>query len=422
MHYLINQNKLSDAGAYFGLVEIQKLPVDQAIQQAFGVKPAQFEQTVKDYFHSLVWTRAPENNKAAPAASSANSALQFPVPVAAGQVGSSVKEMTDAQARSLIGEMSLRLPERREQGEKDLQTINSDPKNENAVAHRGLAWAHMERKEFDQASQELVRATELDSRDPWVHYYLALVKFRAAQSNRSPIQGVSNMVQDLLAVLDWQPDFAEAHNMLAMARLQGGGVHAARDAIRVAIPLSPRNEQYLLNSAQIELAGKQWADATALLDRLKNSSNPQIAASARKSLEDLPTLKKYGVLPQASEEHQPAPAAAAPAKPEPQSPPAKADDDTASDEGAPSAEPELDKRKVQYLKGRLIKVDCSQGPAAILTVRAGPKTIRLRTENYKSLLLVGADEFSCEWTDRPVVVNYKAGGKTDGDLVSVEVQ
>jgi len=38
------------------------------------------------------------------------------------------------------------------------------------------------------------------------------------------------------------------------------------------------------------------------------------------------------------------------------------------------------------------------------------------------LLLVGADEFSCEWIERPVVANYKAGGKADGDLVSVEVQ
>jgi hypothetical protein len=57
-----------------------------------------------------------------------------------------------------------------------------------------------------------------------------------------------------------------------------------------------------------------------------------------------------------------------------------------------------------------------------LTVRSGARTFKLRTDNYKSLLMVGADEFSCEWTDRPVVVNYKAGGKADGDLVSVEVQ
>ena len=53
MHYLLNQNKLSEAGAYFGLVQIRKVPVDQAIQQAFGMSAAQFEQAVKDYFHSF---------------------------------------------------------------------------------------------------------------------------------------------------------------------------------------------------------------------------------------------------------------------------------------------------------------------------------------------------------------------------------
>ena len=74
------------------------------------------------------------------------------------------------------------------------------------------------------------------------------------------------MIQDLVFVVDKEPDFAEAHNMLAMARLQGGGVHSATESIKVAIQLSPRNEQYLLNLAQIDLAGKKWDDATALLD------------------------------------------------------------------------------------------------------------------------------------------------------------
>ena len=96
------------------------------------------------------------------------------------------------------------------------------------------------------------------------------------------------MIQDLVAVVDWNPDFAEAHNMLAMGRLAGGGVHAATDSIKVAIQLSPRNEQYLLNLAQIDLAGKKWDDATALLEPLKNSLNPEIAQAARKSLEICP--------------------------------------------------------------------------------------------------------------------------------------
>ena len=48
-------------------------------------------------------------------------------------------------------------------------------------------------------------------------------------------------------------------------------------------------------------------------------------------------------------------------------------------------------------------------------------TLKLRTADYKSLLLIGADAFSCAWNNRSVSVNYKPGGLSDGDLVSVEV-
>jgi tetratricopeptide (TPR) repeat protein len=420
MHYLLNQNKLSEAGTYFGLVEIQKLPVEEAIQQAFGVSPAQLEKAVKDYFHSLSWSPVPENSKPANATLARGSPYQTISVLEAGQVGSSVVGITDAQAQALVAEVMVRLPEHRDQGEKDLQTVTSDPKADNAIAHRGLAWIHLERKEFTAAHEELARAMELDSLDPWVRYYSALVKFKAAEITRKPIQGVSNMIQDLVAVVDWNPDFAEAHNMLALGRLAGGGVHAATDSIRMAIQLSPRNQQYLMNLARIDLAGKKWDDATTLLERLKDSLNPEIAQSARKSLADLPSLKKYGVLPQPDESS--ATAAAASPKAPPQSSADKNDEDSGLEQNPAATEPVPDRRKVLFLKGRLTTVDCRQSPAATLTVRAGTRTLKLRTDNYKALLLVGADEFSCEWVDRPVVVNYKAGGKTDGDLVSVEVQ
>ena len=66
-------------------------------------------------------------------------------------------------------------------------------------------------------------------------------------------------------------------------------------------------------------------------------------------------------------------------------------------------------------------MDCSQPPVAILTV-AATKTLRLRTNDYHTLLLVGSDQFSCDWKNLPVTVNYKAGGKSDGDLVSLEIR
>ncbi len=58
----------------------------------------------------------------------------------------------------------------------------------------------------------------------------------------------------------------------------------------------------------------------------------------------------------------------------------------------------------------------------MLTVTSNGTVLKLRTADYKSLLLIGADKFSCEWNDRAVSVNYKPGGLSDGDLVSVEVR
>jgi len=325
----------------------------------------------------------------------------------------------------------VRLPEHRQRALQELNTIIGQPKTENAIAHRALAWMHLQSKKYDAANEELSSALELDGADPWVRYYMALVKYHAAESSGHPFQGLSNMMQDLRAVLDWNPELAEAYSMLAMARVEGGGVNSAMEAMRAAIQLSPRNEGYLLNMAQIYMAGKNWDAATALLDRLKASQDPQIAREARKNLEDLPTLKKYGLMPQqtvsaAKAESSPS-AVTKPGTPSKSAPVSK---DAQEEEDAPATEkqtvpvqpPAPDKRAVKFLKGKLVRVDCTSPPAAVLTVAIGTKMMKLRTENYKSMTVIGADQFSCEWKNLPVSANYKAGGKVDGDLVSLEIQ
>ena len=49
-------------------------------------------------------------------------------------------------------------------------------------------------------------------------------------------------------------------------------------------------------------------------------------------------------------------------------------------------------------------------------------TLKLRTADYKSLLLIGADDFSCDWRNLQVTVNYKPGKGPEGDLVSLEMR
>jgi tetratricopeptide (TPR) repeat protein len=436
MHYLLDQNKLSETGTYFGLVENEKLPVEQAIQKAYGMSPAQLLQAVKDDFHSLTQPSQGSN-----AAGTQLNGIASPE-----NIGSSTQQLPESEGHALVAEMSVRLPEHREQGVQELESIAAQVKTDNVVARRGLALVHMEKKEFDRAIDELGKGAELNPKDPWLHYYLALVRLRAVQSTGRSVQGLPNMMQDLRLVLDWDPEFAQARNMLAMAQLEGGGVHAAMDSMRAALQLAPRNQSYLLNMAQIYLAGKNWEAATALLERLKNSPDSQVAKSAGEQLAGLPMLKKYGVAPQSDTRPEPQKTASAPSsssslsvpsstsssqssrKPAEQPPRAEKQNQQANEEGgadqpeqAPPP-PQPDKRTIQFLKGKLIVVDCSQAPSAILTVAAGTKMLKLRTDNYKSVMLIGAADFSCDWKSRPVAVNYRPGGKADGDLVSLELQ
>jgi tetratricopeptide (TPR) repeat protein len=419
MHYLLNQNKLGETGTYFGLVENEKMPAEQAIQQAYGMAPAQFEQVVKDYYQAL----APQFQ--APSATSGGGPIHsFPTPLGPGDVGTSIREVSNAEAKALVAEVKVRVPEHRAQGLQELQSVISEPKLDNSIAHRALAWDHMQRKEFEQATEELSKALAHGPNDAWVRYYLALVKYHAAEASGQTFKGLSNMMQDLRAVLDWYPEFAEAYSMLGMARVEGGGNNSAMEAMRTAMVLCPRDQQYVLNMAQIYMAGKKWDAATELLDRLKGSDNPQIAKAAQKNLADLPTLKKYGLLPTADVGHPPPQSVTPGAQPRqaPLTQSAAAEEPADSDRPEQPAAPLPDRRKVQFLKAKLVSIDCTQAPVAVLTVTAGARTLKLRTEDYKALLLIGEDQFSCDWKSRAVAVNYKSGGKADGDLVSLEMQ
>ena len=415
MHYLISQDKMSETGAYFGLVQIQNVPPAQAIQTAYGVTAAQLEQTIKDYLRSRA--SAPPT-QARPAKGStliaAPGAPLFTPSVTALDIGTSLQPVVLAQAQALVAEMMVRLPEHRDAAMQQLDKLTNDPSTRDPVEHRTLAWVYLEQGKNDDATEELRKAIDLDEHDPWAHFYFARMKYRTALANGSEFPGLANMLIDLRTVLDWDPDFAEAYKMLALGRVEGGGVNSAVGAMRTAVELSPRNETYLVDMALVYLAAKKWDEASALLDHLKDNPNPKIAAAAHNYIEELPNMKKYGTLPKRY------PVEDIPLVKIAQS--AKAADNPDSDAPENKPEPPLDTRKTVFTRGTLLRIDCSQPPTAVLTVSGKTRTLRLRTDDTHSLLLIGADEFSCSWKNVQVVVNYKAGGKADGDLVSLEIR
>lgn len=450
VHYLIHEKKLPETGTYFDLVENQHVPVLEAVQKAYGVTPAQFDQAVKDYFHSLTplflaldasKQSGTGGNPSQSNPSQSNSAqpYQFPVPVAPNDSAITSKPISAADGRAIGDDVKMRIPERRDAALRDLEELADPPDTAasakkvpkpqksptedentllvaatgNEIAHRVLAWDHLQRSEFDAATDELNDAATLNPRDIWIRYYAAVLKYRIAKAKHYDIQGLPNMMQDLRAVLDWYPEFADAYDLLAKARMVGGGSVAAMQAERAALNLSPRNQEYVYHLAEIYVGDKKWIAARSLLDRLKTSSNPEVAAEAKDQLSRLASEQKYGL---SAELTGP--------KLSPQPSPfdvleQDAAKRAAEEKNKPTA---ADKRSAKFVEGRLVAVDCSQPPVAVLTLSSGEAILKLRTADYKSLLVIGADTFSCQWNDRRVSVNYKPGGIVDGDLVSVEVR
>jgi thioredoxin-like negative regulator of GroEL len=419
VHYLLATDKMSEAGVYFNLVENQRAPVDQAVQQAFGMSIAQLDHEVKNYFLSaapvISALAAPSTSKTSNTpALVTQSALPFPLE----EVGTSRKDVSLPEAQALVDEMELRIPERRQQAFDRLQALSEGEKTDTVVAHRALAWAYVQKHETNHAFEELNEAVKLNANDPWTRFGLALASYHSGQEG-ARIQGLANMMESLHIVIAEFPNFAQAYNMLGWARLAGGGPNAAIESLKVAVQLSPRNEDYELLLARAYLAGKKFKDASSILDRLKLSQNSQIAQAASKELVDLPFLEKYGVPPvEQAQKQQPA------AAPKNESSDNSASDDDGDQKPAPkpvSTEPKIDKRPVKFLKGTLVSVDCSKTPAAVISVSQAGKVLKLRAADYKSVAVIGAPEFSCTWKGIPVNVNYRASGASTGDLLSIEL-
>jgi tetratricopeptide (TPR) repeat protein len=423
IHYLVNKNRMPETGTYFDLVLNQKVPVEKAMVEAFDLSPEQFEGAVKAYFKSLsgLGIALDQSKKAATDSTNNPQPIHFNVPFDADDLGMAVNSVPYAEARAVIGDIMARVPEHHDQAIHDLQQLVADPKD-NEAAHRGLGWDYVRQKQFDAAADELEKAADLNPRDPWIWYYRSVLKYRRAQATHQEVRGLANMMQDLRAVADWYPELADAYNMLGMARVEGGGINSALEAQRQAIALAPRNVEYQFNLGQIYVAGKKWDQAREVFTRLKAGGDPQTAAAARRQLDDLATLQKYGIRPQRpGAATAPAGAASTPGAGGGAAV-ASADDEDSDVAPKPAPAKPGTTGPMQFLKGKIVSSDCSKPPEAIVTVLSGMKTYKMHAADYKSLLVIGEDQFSCEWKNRVAAVNYRPVGKNGGELVSVEVQ
>ncbi len=393
VHYLYDNQLTSKLVAYFDALVNEKEPVDQAIRQAFGMTPEQFDIVLRNYLRSGRYK-------------------YYPIPTPLGIVASQFTEtpVSLADARAVLADIDAHSPHHHDRALGEFQDVlKTDPNN--AYALRGIGYSYLQKEDFENAGEYFRRAAARDSKDPRVHYYNALLMNRAGLMNGDKLERVK---QELLTAIALDPKLADAYSLLGYAEASSGEPEKGLMTMRKAVELSPRNESYQFNLANLYMANRKSDAAIALLRILAGSGNPTVASHAIAALAEAERFKEQLVSFRPQIESRPAEDVES-VRNSASLPDGKIESAIQVEESTPST-------PVRFIKGKLAGVDCSAAPHALLSVVSGGRSLKMHVGDSNHVIVIGADEFSCAWKNKSVAVNYRERQDGEGDVVSLEIQ
>ena len=387
VHYLYDNSLLPKLATFFTLKVDKGIPVEQAIQQSFGMSASQFDKELRNYVSSGRFRY-----------------YAIPSPADIVKANYTAKPFTQYDSSAVIADIHLHSMDYHDKAAAEFQEIlKADPNN--AAAARGLGYAYLQARNFDGAAEYFKRASQEDSKDPRIHYYSAMLMSR--QGSFTDGSNLPDVLKELETAISLDPTFADAYALLAFAEARSGDFQKGLANMQKAVSLNPQNEQYRFNLAQMYLNSQQPDQAIAILQTLSRSSDRMAAMRASQSLNQ--ALEFKASMEQARKQ-------AAESRPDVS---AQLQNTAASNESVTVLPSQT---KVSFIKGTVMGVDCSSPPTAVMTVSSSGRTFNIRVSDSKHVLLIGADEFSCAWKKQKVAINYRETGDVAGTAISIEVQ
>jgi tetratricopeptide (TPR) repeat protein len=336
----------------------------------------------------------------------------YPIPTPSGIVAAQFTQtpVSLADAHAVLADIDAHSLDHHDRALGEFQEVlKMDPNNGSAL--RGAGYAYLQRQDFEHAGEYFRRAAERASKDPRVHYYNALMLNRTGALAGGA--KADEMKKELETAVALDPKLADAYSLLAFAQAVSGEPEKGLATMKNALELSPRNETYRVNLANIYMANRKVDEAIALLRGLSASGNPEVAGHARVALAQAENFKEQ------TKSFRPRIETRSAANVE------AARDPTGVPEGKIEAQIQVEapprSTPVRFIKGKLANVDCSTAPQALLSVVSGGRSLKMHIGDRKHLVLIGADEFSCDWKNKSVALNYREREDGGGDVMSLEV-
>src|SRR4051812_48691338 len=133
VHYLLTSQKLPETAKYLQLTQVQKVPVTDAVKEAFGFDIAQLDKNIHAYF-------------------SGNEGKYYRLSAPQIDAGDFVaKKVDDITAQAILTDLHAHSPDYMTQAETEFQNILQQDSS-NFAAYRGLGYLYLHRGDLDKAA------------------------------------------------------------------------------------------------------------------------------------------------------------------------------------------------------------------------------------------------------------------------------
>ena len=391
VHYLYDNALIPKLTAYFDALQVQKKPVDQAVQTAFGMSPEQFDKVLRNYLNSRRYRYYP---------------ISTPAHIVPAQFAVSPVSLADAHA--VLADIHAHSLDYRDKALAEFQDVlRVDPNNASAL--RGAGFVCLQQRDFQRATEYLRRAAQLNSKDARVHYYYAMLLNQQGARDEELSSQIKNELESAISL---DAKLADAYSLLGYTQAISGEPEKGMATLKKAIELSPRNEHYIFNLATVCMVNHKLDDAITIWRSLAESGDPEMSIRASQQLAQAIDLKEHSQTFVWHVDNQTTEG------PQLKRPPAE-HEEVLQQVTAPVRPPST---PVRFLKGKLAAVDCAAPPQAVLTVVGESKSLKVHVRDSAHVILIGADQFSCEWRNVKIAVNYRERRDGEGDVVSLEIQ
>ena len=224
--------------------------------------------------------------------------------------------------------------------------------------------------------------------------------------------------KELLAAINLDPTLADAFSLLGYTQAVSGEPEKGLETLKKAIVLSPRNEHYLFNLANVYMTNRKSDEAIALFRTLAGSADREMSMRANQALAQAENYKAQSQAYTMQIENRDS---GVPLRTRESTVALRTNDAADSPISTQPANVPAPK-PVKFIKGKLMGVDCAGSPEALLAVSVGAKSLKLHVGDASHAIVMGADQFSCDWKNKNVAINYRERPDGDGDLVSIEIQ